>query len=50
MFVFIKFITFLNKEITLNSFNFLGKIPIVITEFTDVETTGLSTEEKSLIK
>ena len=41
---------FLNKEITLDSFNFLGKIPRVIAKFTNVESTKVSTEEESLIK
>ena len=41
---------FLNKEITLDSFHFSRKIPRVIAEFINVESTGLSTEEESLIK
>ena len=41
---------FLNKGITLDSFHFSGKIPRVIAKFINVESTGLSTEEESLIK
>ena len=41
---------FLNKEITLDNFNFLEKMPKVIAKFTNVKSTGVSTKEESLIK